>query len=361
MPDPTFSICIPNYNYGHYIGETIQSVLDQSYSHFEIIVADNASTDNSLEVVESFRSDRIRVIRNRYNIGFGPNLQRATESARNDFVNLLSSDDLMKPGALETYAGILRERGDRAHQTVLASVAEVVDENGAPQMLLGRAPDSFAIRRYPLEAMKQLARRPLYDEFDGRDVLADSLRRLTTSAVFCTTVYPRRLWQEVEGYNGVRTMTPDTHFFLKLMALEPTFLLVNRPLFSYRKHSANQLAGQRTQRAVKFQLDQYLSSLELAQLPLERYGLNPEALARAFVDQDLLTPAFVHLARGDALHALRLWSLAVATYPWWAFRSRKFYAVGTLLPLGSFARFIAGPIWRRFGGRTVPFALQDED
>ena len=95
MKEPTFSICIPNYNYGRYIGDTIQSVLDQSYPHFEIIVADNASTDNSVEVVQSFNDPRIRLVQNRYNVGFGPNLQRATMHARHDFVNLLSSDDQM--------------------------------------------------------------------------------------------------------------------------------------------------------------------------------------------------------------------------------------------------------------------------
>ena len=102
MNKPSFSICIPNYNYGDYIGETIQSVLNQSYQNFEIIVADNASTDNSVDVVKSFKDDRIRLIQNEINIGFSPNLQKATMYANGDFINLLSSDDLMKPNALET-------------------------------------------------------------------------------------------------------------------------------------------------------------------------------------------------------------------------------------------------------------------
>ena len=45
-----FSICIPNYNYANYIGETIQSVLNQTYSNFEIIIADNSSEDESVAV-----------------------------------------------------------------------------------------------------------------------------------------------------------------------------------------------------------------------------------------------------------------------------------------------------------------------
>ena len=78
-----FSVCIPNYNYGRYIGQTLESVLSQSYPHFEVIVADNASTDDSVRVVESFHDPRVRLIRNQYNIGFAPNRQTAPAVAKN--------------------------------------------------------------------------------------------------------------------------------------------------------------------------------------------------------------------------------------------------------------------------------------
>ena len=96
-----FSVCIPNYNYEKYIGKTIQSVLDQCYKNFEIIIADNASTDNSIKVVRSFKDDRIIIIKNNYNIGFSPNLDKATENASGDYLILLSSDDLMSLGTLK--------------------------------------------------------------------------------------------------------------------------------------------------------------------------------------------------------------------------------------------------------------------
>ena len=64
MKDIKFSICIPNYNYAQYVGETIQSVLDQSYENFEIIIADNASEDDSLNVIKSFNDPRIKLIEN---------------------------------------------------------------------------------------------------------------------------------------------------------------------------------------------------------------------------------------------------------------------------------------------------------
>ena len=54
MKNPFFSICIPNYNYAHYLGETIESVLNQNFEDFEICIADNASNDNSWEVINSY-------------------------------------------------------------------------------------------------------------------------------------------------------------------------------------------------------------------------------------------------------------------------------------------------------------------
>ena len=73
-----FSICIPNYNYAHYVVETIQTVLDQDYENFEILVADNASTDNSVSLIRAIGDPRIQVHVNRFNIGFAPNLDKAT-------------------------------------------------------------------------------------------------------------------------------------------------------------------------------------------------------------------------------------------------------------------------------------------
>ena len=130
MIQPTFSICIPNYNYAQYIGETIQSVLGQTYQNFEIIISDNASTDNSVEAIRSFKDNRIHLIRNRYNIGFTPNLQQATRDAKNDFMLLLSSDDRMLPDALEVYAEVIATQGNEAHNTVIYSEANQIDDQG---------------------------------------------------------------------------------------------------------------------------------------------------------------------------------------------------------------------------------------
>ena len=156
MTEPTFSVCIPNYNYARYVGETIRSVLDQTYPHFEVVVVDNASTDASLDVIRSFHDPRIRVFANRYNIGFAPNLQKATAYARNEYLNLLSADDVMRPDALERYArrwptgatGPVQQCCSR----MLRSSTETADRRGDSNALSPTSPTFPRCARIHLEA-----------------------------------------------------------------------------------------------------------------------------------------------------------------------------------------------------------------
>src|SRR5687767_5803737 len=114
-----FSICIPNYNYARFLGRTLRSVLDQSFADLEVIVSDNCSTDDSAKVAGGTGDPRVRLFRNRANVGFAGNLDRAASRAVGDWMILLSSDDLMLDEALATYASVVESLGERAERTVL--------------------------------------------------------------------------------------------------------------------------------------------------------------------------------------------------------------------------------------------------
>lgn len=101
MKEPFVSICIPNYNKGQYIGDMIQSVLDQTYTNFELIIVDNASTDNSMDVINSFNDPRIRVYRNDTNIGGTENGNKCFEYAKGDYIAIFHSDDLYPKRIIE--------------------------------------------------------------------------------------------------------------------------------------------------------------------------------------------------------------------------------------------------------------------
>ena len=186
----TFSVCIPNYNYERYLGQTIDSVLAQTYPHFEIVVADNASTDGSVAAVRGYDDPRIRLIENRYNIGFSPNLDRATESATGDFLILLSSDDLMRPDALETYARVLEGLGERSEDAVLTSALDVIDSAGEVTGVSWRPPGELFYQELDPAAADRVPWDDLDVESHAGDVaLAAALRAKNTPAAFLATCY----------------------------------------------------------------------------------------------------------------------------------------------------------------------------
>jgi len=110
---PKISVCIPVYNRSRYIASTIRSVLNQEFVDYEIIISDNASTDDTIEIVKSFDDSRIYLHRNQKNIGMYPNFNRCINLARGDYIKFLLSDDLfITPHALAKYARVLDEHPD---------------------------------------------------------------------------------------------------------------------------------------------------------------------------------------------------------------------------------------------------------
>ena len=95
--DIKFSIVVPNYNNGEWIGSTIQSVLDQTYNNWELYVIDDMSTDNSIEVINKFKDDRIHFIENKIKLYNGGSRNRgilkAKESNQDGYLLFIDSDD----------------------------------------------------------------------------------------------------------------------------------------------------------------------------------------------------------------------------------------------------------------------------
>jgi len=107
---PLVSVLMANYNYGRYIGEAIESVLAQTYQHFELIVCDDGSTDNSREVIEPFvsRDSRVRLV-SKENGGVASALNAAYAASTGEIICLLDSDDLFLPEKLEKVVEACRE------------------------------------------------------------------------------------------------------------------------------------------------------------------------------------------------------------------------------------------------------------
>ena len=99
---PKVSVITPCFNYGHFLPESISSALEQDGVELELIIVDDASTDNSAAVAEQYASkyDQVNVIRRRSNAGPGPAFNEGLSVASGEFVVRLDADDLLTPGSL---------------------------------------------------------------------------------------------------------------------------------------------------------------------------------------------------------------------------------------------------------------------
>ena len=104
-PEPLVSVLIGNYNYENYLAQAIESVLNQSYQNWELIICDDGSTDGSVPLIEKFarRDQRIQLLR-KANGGHTSALNAAFSKCRGEIVCLLDSDDLYLPTKLEKVA-----------------------------------------------------------------------------------------------------------------------------------------------------------------------------------------------------------------------------------------------------------------
>jgi GT2 family glycosyltransferase len=99
MPGPTICVSIVTYNSARYIGKCLESVLDQRGAPMEILVVDNASSDETLRILESY-AGRIRLFRNERNTGFAAAQNQAIRASAAEWVLTLNPDVLLRPGFL---------------------------------------------------------------------------------------------------------------------------------------------------------------------------------------------------------------------------------------------------------------------
>ena len=106
--NPKVSVLIPTYNYAHFLDETIQSVLDQTFIDFELVIVDNCSTDNTDEVVKKYLADtRVSFYRNETNIGLVGNWNKCLDYAKGEYIKYLCADDKFRPELLEKFVAIM--------------------------------------------------------------------------------------------------------------------------------------------------------------------------------------------------------------------------------------------------------------
>src|ERR1043166_3249216 len=128
MP-PRLSVVIKSYNHAPFVAQTIQSVLDQSFQDFEIVVTDDASTDGTADVIRTFADPRISLEVLPHNRGISAAMNETLARARGELIAILNSDDYALPGRLERQVAYLDMHPEIG---AVFALARPVDDSGEP-------------------------------------------------------------------------------------------------------------------------------------------------------------------------------------------------------------------------------------
>ncbi|MBK4990288.1 glycosyltransferase [Pseudomonas sp. S36] len=214
--EPLLSVVIPTYNYGRYLVDCVQSVLEQGVDDIEILVLDNASTDDTPQVMAAFADNpKVRYIRNRYNYGPGYNWRNGLGIAQGRYFTFLSADDYFNPGHLARLLPVLESH---PHSAVGYTGITWVDGSGQP--------------------LNQ-PRHPGYHNGDyvgGRNEVADLLiydSYMTPSAVIYRREAFLQTWRPGNTYGA-----GDWEMVVQMAERYPDFIYVDTPGVSYRWHGA---------------------------------------------------------------------------------------------------------------------------
>ena len=227
MKNPKVSVIIPTYNRENLIKRSINSLLSQTNQDFEIIIADDASTDNTAEVIKSFQSDKIRYFRLEENSGQCVSRNRAIQMARGEYIGFLDSDDEWLPEKIEKQLSVFETSDDPKLGAVYCGFIEK-DEIKNQTNIINR------------------------DNLRG-DIYKSLLQGFCPSTPTMFLVKKKAL-EKVKGFDENLPTFVDYDLWLRIAKEGFTFDFVNEPLIVKYEHAGAQIAKDPAKRIEGLQL-----------------------------------------------------------------------------------------------------------
>jgi glycosyltransferase involved in cell wall biosynthesis len=290
---PLISVIMPTHNAERYIGKAIQSVLAQTYTHWELIIVDDASTDNTTNVVKGFVDARIRYQKIE-RIGYPAGVRNvALRMAQGEFIAFLDSDDLYYPDTLEKLSSPLFKNPD------LISVygfAFQVDENDNP------VPNALNLRPNPNRNNES---EPEY--LPPKDY-QHTWERIVTSQISCllaALMLRRSAWEQIGFFNENLCGTEDYEFYVRMFQHHHAGVYcLSDYVYQYRIHSASLTkAPEHCQRLLESCLTIMRWLFEEVELPPSARALKSKAYLGCYryLARERLLNHQPHMARALAL------------------------------------------------------------
>ena len=203
------SIIVPTYNRAHFIAEAINSVLNQTFRDFEMIVVDNYSSDNTESVVKSYNDERIRYFKNRNNGLISINRNYGIKKSRGAYIAFLDDDDLWLPEKLAKQVDILDSNNELG---LVYSDSYIIDRDG-----------------HEREQTYFYSRKPL-----GGNVFDELLQN--SPIPLLTVMVRREVLDKVGEFNPRYKIAQDYDLWLRIVEYYPVDFM-EQPLAKFRVHS----------------------------------------------------------------------------------------------------------------------------
>ncbi len=201
---PKVSVSVPMYNGADHIGECIESVLRQTFADFELVLVDDASTDETVDIARSFGDERIRIIENPNRLGAEGNWNAALDHSRGEYVKVLSHDDIIYERCLERQVAVL----DADPQLVWVAVRRNILDGESRILVRDRGLSGLSGRIQAPDVLRTVVRSGTNIFGEGAAVL---LRRDAAIAV--------------GGFDGRRSYVIDLDMWIRLLLTGPAYAL----------------------------------------------------------------------------------------------------------------------------------------
>lgn len=212
MKDKKVSICIPTYNNREFIVRTIRSVINQTYKNIEIIICDDHSSDNTVEIARSIRDPRINVIENNSNLGLSANWNKSISLASGEYIKLLCGDDILYPQCIEEQVAIL-DNDSSQNISLVTCLSQVI--NHFDKVLISRK----SVFRRGVNSPKKVVSLCLVI---GTNIIGEPMVGMF-----------RRSMIKKHAYNGDNPYMIDLDFWFKLLK-EGQLYFINHYLTAFR-------------------------------------------------------------------------------------------------------------------------------
>ncbi len=294
---------------------TIQSLRNQTFKNMEVLIADNCSTDNSVEIIKKHNSEAfpIKHVVNPTNIGFAGNLDKVGSMATADWMIMLSSDDFVKKEALKVYDIFINLIGD-TKDYAFCSTFEKIDSKG--KLITYCSPKESSVW-FESDIDQILSKKLGFDVYrvQSNVMLRRCLIRFLNPFNFASTCYPREVYEKVGGYGGGRLYNPDKWFHWKIMTELDQVYYLDSPLFQYRWHSNNQANQQNRNHILKYWTDEYRNSFEIDEKMLITANLSYMDVQKYFIRRSILSNAFLYAKVNNFKMSKRILHFGQACYP----------------------------------------------